>query len=219
MIEKEDWKIFVFVLAIFILTLARSLSSNGSAVESSVKVAPAIEQPNRHLSPPILEAVRRTISASGGLDQTATAPEKNRVSIVKPESPQADRALALAHSAIADAVHAVIGNEKRDRGRAPAAIVAVIAETANVTMTDFFPPQAARLDGGVLREVVRIGAQETDGVDVMQFPAEAERSSNTEPHARVGLIARNDLIKLRQDPISRFLRALSAQPEEVAPSS
>jgi hypothetical protein len=220
MIAKEDWKLFVFVLAILILTLVRSLFTNGSSValDSTVKLAPAIGQPNRQLSPPILETVRRSselIADAGGLDQTATAPGKKRLSAGKAGSAETGRALAVARSAIADAVKAVVGSEKRDRSIAPQAIVAVIAETANVTMTDLFPPQAAKIDGGVIKEGTRIGTQETAGADVVQLPAEAE-SSNSTARGRIGVIAS---IKLREDPISRFLRALSAHPEEAAPSS
>jgi hypothetical protein len=236
MITKEDWKLGLFVFAILIPAIASSFWTNGFSLEvleprdSTIEVAPEIDKPNRHPSPPILEPIRRankTIPDSSGLDQTAVAPGRNRVSIGKSESPQASRALAIAHVAISDAVHAVIGSEKPDIGVAPAEIVAAIAEAASVTVTDLFPPQAANLDAGVTRDATRVGTggQETDsadlehrGADVIRPLAEADSSNNAEPRAGIGLVTRIDSSK-RQHPISRFLRALGAHREEGPPSS
>ena len=180
----------------------------------------------------MLERVRHwnevAIDASG-LDHTPGAPG-GRV-FGQPLGPgRASRAMAIVHTAIFDAINAVLGGYQSYTGLRPAplgtSVEAAIAVAAHDTLVALFSAQEDDLDE-VLAADLRIipeGRAKTLGIKLGQAAAAAilarredDGSDHPEPKVGIDWIPGDGPGQWRQDPISKHPLALGAHWSEVEP--
>jgi PAP2 superfamily len=165
-----------------------------------------------------------------GLDHTPTAPGENRVFGEQLGPGRSSRAMAIVHTAIFDAMNAILGSYQSytDLRSAPggASIEAAIALAAHDTLVALFPSQKDDLDATLVADLGGLpdGRAKADGITLGRLAAGEmlarrvdDGSQHAEPRVGVDFITSNEPGRWRQDPVSQVPLALGAHWGAVRP--
>jgi hypothetical protein len=167
---------------------------------------------------------------ASGLDHTPTTPGEHRVFGEQLGPGRASRAMAIVHTAVFDAMNAIVGGYRSYTGLPSApdgtSIEAAIALAAHDTLIALFPSQKDDLAETLVQDLsaIRDGRAKAQGIKLGQLAAAeilARRSNDgaRQPEPRVGVdfITSNEPGKWRQDPVSQLPLALGAHWGDVKP--
>ncbi|PYL65917.1 MAG: chloroperoxidase [Verrucomicrobia bacterium] len=180
-----------------------------------------------------LDSVHRwneiAINASG-LDHTPVAPGETRVFGEQLGPGRSSRAMAIVHTAIFDAVNAIVQRYQSYTGvqaaPGPASLDAAVAEAAHDTLVALYPSQTPTFDSELANNLAQIKDKnaKANGIDLGQRAAAAILAMRTDdgsefPEPAVGVdYFTSDLAgHWRQDPISLIPLALGAHWGECKP--
>ena len=165
-----------------------------------------------------------------GLDHTPPAAGETRVFGEQFGPGRASRAMAIVHTAVFDAMNAIVGGyqpySELDPAPNGASVEAAIALAAHDTLVALFPSQKDDLDATLVDDLdtVRGGRPRADGVQCGQAAARAilerrasDGSQHAEPRIGIDFITSNEPGKWRQDPVSLLPLALGARWGAVTP--
>jgi hypothetical protein len=165
-----------------------------------------------------------------GLDHTPTMPGESRVFGEQLGPGRSSRAMAIVHTAIFDAMNAIVGGHQSytDLRAAPGgtSIEAAIALAAHDTLIALFPSQKDDLDETLVDDLggIREGRAKTEGITLGRLAAAEilarranDGSQHPEPRVGVDFITSNEPGKWRQDPVSQVPLALGAHWGGVRP--
>jgi PAP2 superfamily len=167
---------------------------------------------------------------ASGLDHTPTTPGDSRVFGEQLGPGRSSRAMAIVHTAIFDAMNAIIGGYQSYTGLGFApdgtSIEAAIALAAHDTLIALFPSQKDDLDATLVADLGGIpdGRAKADGITLGRLAAGKilgrranDGSQHPEPRVGVDFITSNDPGRWRQDPVSQIPLALGAHWGGVRP--
>jgi len=167
---------------------------------------------------------------TSGLDHTPVMPGESRIFGEQLGPGRSSRAMAIVHTAVFDAMNAIVGGHRgyTNLRSAPdgTSIEAAIALAAHDTLVALFPSQRDELDQTLAEDLagIRESRPKADGIKLGRLAAAeilARRANDGSQHAepRVGIdfITSNEPGKWRQDPVSRIPLALGARWGGVRP--
>jgi hypothetical protein len=167
---------------------------------------------------------------ASGFDHTPVAPGERRVFGEQLGPCRSSRAMAIVHTAVFDAVNAIVGGYQGYTGLRPApvgtSLEAAIAQAAHDTLAALFPSQRDDFEGLLgedLREI-REGPGKANGIKLGRAAAAAmlarrQHDGADHPEPRIGVDWRpgDGPGQWRQDPISQHPLAMGAHWGEVEP--